>query len=259
MTFDSGDYNAADDGFETATTIANVAIATSYALNSTVYGARVTVTVTTANNIRKLFPATTDITDQWVDVWLDPNSIAFSGTDAIVFAGDMLSDGTNRTWALRLGIENSPYNLRARMRNDAGTYVDIDNAITDGPHHVRLHFVRASSNVAADGSGTLWIDDMDTPAGTWASIDNYDIYASIDRLDFGNIFSPSLVGGGGTYYLDEYRASYNSTLGTDIAADYEPQTGSPALNIGVASAYTTDYNGVARADPPDVGAFEYVA
>jgi hypothetical protein len=87
-------------------------------------------------------------------------------------------------------------------------------------------------------------------------IDNYHIFALIQSYQFGMLYSGALTAAGGTYFIDQYRTTFEAGLGTDITADFHPGVGSPALLGGVASTIVTDYAGNLRGAVPTLGAWE---
>ena len=68
----------------------------------------------------------------------------------------------------------------------------------------------------------------------------------------------------GTYYAGSTVTgdTYNNNITTDptfvtAGSDFHLQAGSPCINAGINVGLTTDYDGQAVDDPPEIGAYEY--
>jgi hypothetical protein len=103
---------------------------------------------------------------------------------------------------LRLGIFNDAHS--------ATTGSEI--IITDAPHRVEVQCHRASSDVAADGWASMWIDGV--LESTISDIDNYDLFEYTDVLYVGAVTSGN-ASNEGTFYMDEIVAN---VTGEEIGA-----------------------------------------
>jgi hypothetical protein len=268
MTFDVGygwtvdaDHKARDQGADSISA-AKFAIGAGYALNGTAYGIRVTVDGTSQYIASKTVKMPSDVIETWSEFWIDPNTIAMNAGDEMVPVADW-RDGSGggpwHSWQVQVDAWASPYRLVVYAYKDNGDAITATATLTDAPHRIRVHITRASSAVAADGTATWYLDNMVTPISSMTGIDNYDILPQLAAYQFGMLYSGTFTAAGGTYYIDGYRTSFcTSGLGTNLVTDAKPISGSPALAAGIASDILVDYTGVARADPPTIGAYETV-
>jgi len=97
---------------------------------------------------------------------------------------------SNTPWRIAsLFIRRSGADIQAVVysRNDAGTYAIVGAYTTIGTtaHTIEIYIKRATTNVAADGIVTWWLDG--TQIGTLTNVDNYDAFALLVDLEIGCI------------------------------------------------------------------------
>jgi len=149
--------------------------------------------------------------------------------DNILIANNVITGSNGGTYPGYYGIHF----------NADGTFngLQISNNIIYG-------FTNNAVNIREQGSGTCVINDVDityndfysngTDAVVWnAAVD----YTNRD-IATGNITTDPTFVGGSPY-------------------SYKLQAGSPCINAGIDVGLTTDYDGQAVSDPPEIGAYEY--
>jgi len=151
---------------------------------------------------------------------------------------------------------------------DTGTSFSGYKDITDAPHYVEIHYVRATDVGSSDGTCQWWIDGVSQD--TFTNLDNYDVFAQLQHLQMGLIYG-TLTGASGTYYLDELVVNDDGSeigpLATTAPAEanqvqvsdvptftfYPGQTSQaslyPTAAIGTASA---PYNGLDWTSPTNI-------
>ncbi len=117
----------------------------------------------------------------------------------------------------RLASTLSPFDLfDMRLRGEAGSTVDVQlNLRKDGTnagqtfitaptrdidHFFEVYYIRATSDVAADGEIYVWHDNVLVTSIT--SVDNYDIFNGVTALQVQADFIEA--GASGMYYFDEF-------------------------------------------------------
>jgi len=262
MTFDAGyawEANGnypGDQGLDSISA-AKFELNANAALNGSVYGVRVTINGTTQFNGTKNTVLPDDVRELWIEFWFDPNSMVMSPGDFFLLTAGVLGGAPWQVWGITIDAWDSPYRAYLSAMQDGGTAVTNTRTLTDAPHRIRLHLVRASTAIAADGTATWYFDNMTTPVVSMTTIDNYDIFPNMLSLQFGQLYSETFAAAGGVYFMDEYRASISPTLGTNIADDFQLLGGSPCIGAGVDVGLTTDYAGAEMNTPPDIGAYRY--
>jgi hypothetical protein len=153
--------------------------------------------------------------------YVDPNSITMQDGDQSEHSLVMITD-----------ISSNPISFLMLERTEGGEYafyavaVD-DNGVhhntqvyptTDEPHCVEVLCTRASSNVAADGGTTFWVDGVEAYS-TILGVDNYDQFADWQIIIMGAVsgLDPTTSG---TMYLDELIVNDD---GSEIGPVEEPE------------------------------------
>jgi len=166
-----------------------------------------------------------------------------------------------------IGFSSSGYNFVIRINQGLVSaitrYVYILNNVIDGASTYQrmgigmestgaMSYIYIRNNIIKDivsyGAIVYWDD-----AGTidQITITNNDLYNNVNERYYRN----------GKVVTNE---TYSDNITTDPAfvggGDYHLQAGSPCINAGIAtelSFITTDYEGDAISDPPEIGAYEY--
>jgi hypothetical protein len=188
----------------------HITASASAGLKSSATGLAVNVTSTTAFYVAKTGNNSTTGKLR-VRFYIDPNTLTMATNDT--FAVMRLFDtGYNVVIGCYLKWTGTTYQLLLEYGTDGGTLFGTGRAITDAPHYVELYVTRASSNVASDGTATMWIDGTQYDAFT--GLDNYDRFPQYANMRAGGVTGLD-AGTSGTFYLDE--VVVNET-GTQIGA-----------------------------------------
>lgn len=135
--------------------------------------------------------------------YFDPNSLTMAGGDSFYISRVYIVGAPFYMLLVRLRKNGAVLELGATAYNDAGVVSTQSLTISDAPHYAEFSFVRASSNVASDGSLQMWVDGADFY--TWAALDNYDAFAVLQII---SLEASGLdAGTSGTIYLDELQAN----------------------------------------------------
>jgi hypothetical protein len=131
--------------------------------------------------------------------YVDPNSLTMAGSDDFQICRILnSSNGRCQAW---LRYDGSSYEIRARVIDDSLTWNATSNYdISDAEHYVEIQVQYATSDVASDGTLTLWIDGAQQELIT--GLDIYDI-SKPDNARLGAV-SDIDAGTSGTLYLDEF-------------------------------------------------------
>ena len=140
--------------------------------------------------------------------YFDSNSLIMGSTDAhFIFKGFMGTATDTLQVELRPG--SGAYQVRAKLLNDAGTFI-VTNwfTISDAPHFIELDW-RASTSAGANNGGlTLWIDGVQQADLT--GVDNDTL--RVDRVRLGAL-SGIDAGTSGTYYFDAFESRRQTYIG----------------------------------------------
>ena len=132
--------------------------------------------------------------------YVDPNSITANTYDAlsICFIHSNMSPweiGEVRFAKTAVGID-----LILRGYDDDSSVIQITKlTIADAEQCVEFEITQAATDISADGTMELWVDEVSQ--GSETEIDNYDLFEAIDDVRFG---ASSVIGAwDGTFYCDE--------------------------------------------------------
>jgi len=148
--------------------------------------------------------------------FVDPNGYTQNDTQETRLAQWLDTGAGLYTCIIALRDDAGAPSFKMHYCDDAGYGGgDVSAEITDDPHYVEFHVVRATGAVAADGTVQWWIDGVDQ--GTVTGIDNWDLFANMDVVRVGA--EAVGTGGSGTIFIDEITA--NDT-GEEIGPTYIP-------------------------------------
>lgn len=136
--------------------------------------------------------------------YIDPNTLTMGESE--LFGYLLLLNSSNQiAFALNLLYSVGVYYIRPEIFSDDGSIAGSNQSLgTDAPHYVEIRGIRASSDVAADGSIQLWIDGNNKV--TLGSKDNYHRFADIASVRFGATVGLD-AGTSGTFYLAKLRVN----------------------------------------------------
>ena len=144
-----------------------------------------------------------------VRFYVDPNNLTMSEADAFyVLVLPAISN-----WAccvVQLNYNSGSYNMKLGMVDDGLATSWMGANITDAPHYVEILFQRASSAVASDGFGHIFVDGV--WEGSITDVDNYDILTEVTEIQFGAVTGIDYPDTQGTFYLDELLANDTGKL-----------------------------------------------
>jgi len=131
--------------------------------------------------------------------YVDPNGLTMANWDNFMLCA--LRDGGSTRSDVFLQRDNaSHYEIAAFVLDDTSTWQSTSYYdVTDAEHYVEILVQYASSDIASDGSLTLWIDGAQQEQV--GSLDIYDVSQPQDA-DLGAVFGID-AGTSGTFYLDE--------------------------------------------------------
>ena len=152
-----------------------------------------------------------------VRFYVDPNGITMGDWESFYLMFEGPNSGFENI-AARFYSVSGNYRMSPGVRDDGNIWRESSSvAISDAPHYIEFHLVRATSDVASDGYVDWWIDGA--AQTRLANIDNYDGWSGITDLRFGAVSSLD-AGTSGTLYLDELRANDDgSEIGVAVAAE----------------------------------------
>lgn len=133
-------------------------------------------------------------------LYMDPNSYTPNNNEVVY---TLITQPYSNGRLIHVNLRNPAdgYKIRVFGHDDGGTEKgDTHYDITDDAHYVEVYIVRASSNVASDGTMTMWIDGVQKYA--LSGIDNYDRFAALTSFDVGMLGCSAGVSG--TIYVDEF-------------------------------------------------------
>jgi len=155
------------------------------------------------------------------DLWIAATNTGTIVDSIYILNNIFLTDGTSR-YAMKILAD----------------YGDISN--------VYFH-----NNIITDHTNATWLIIDITNGGT---VDNLNITYNNLYNNF-NSNTPTTPHGAPTNY------TFSDNITTDPAfvstTDFHLQAGSPCINAGIDVGLTTDYDGQAVSDPPEIGAYEY--
>ena len=151
--------------------------------------------------------------------YFDPNGLSMGGTDDHVICHLHGTGGaTTNVGLLYLDNNGGTYQIRLNGYDDAAGHTDTTyTAISDTSHYIECQIERATTDVASDGTVTVWIDGTET-AGTVTTLDNYDLFPTIDEIRIGAAASLDTTTTG-TYYFDDLIVNDDgSEIGSAVSA-----------------------------------------
>ena len=137
--------------------------------------------------------------------YLDPNGVTMANGDKF----STLNVHTTTGGILNLILfqlqftSGTGYQLVVRSKNDSGANTDNTVNLADAPHYIECDYVRAATNVSADGSYRVWVDGVLEITET--SIDNFDHFGNMSNVRVG--VSARDGGTSGTIFIDEITAN----------------------------------------------------
>ncbi|HEY6072840.1 MAG TPA: metallophosphoesterase [Anaerolineales bacterium] len=136
--------------------------------------------------------------------YFDPNTIKMSSGNAFFLFNGFKGSSTT-VFRIEFGMGTSGYQVRARVLNDAGSWINSAWInISDAVHFLELDW-RSAANA---GGLTLWIDGAQ--AADMTGIDNNTL--SIDRVRLGAVTGID-SGTRGTFYMDEFESHRQTYIG----------------------------------------------
>lgn len=142
-------------------------------------------------------------------LYVDPNTLTMANGDQFLFHRfGQRAGGFSPVVDLFLRFETGTgFSLIAKVINDDGGQELFDVVtVSDEPHYVEYHVVRASSDIADNATFEWWIDGVSQE--TLIDIDIYNIMFDENmRFILGASSSLDAGTGPGTLYLDELRAN----------------------------------------------------
>lgn len=168
------------------------------------------------------------VTQTRLRFYFDPNSLTMANNNTFILAYFAQNGGSFlRTWYLDFRyLSATGYRLILRGLTDGGS-VPVNDVcdISDAPHYIEIHSVRAATDVSADGTLQWWVDGVDQ--GTFTGIDNYNLFADYNGRFIVGATADLDTGTSGTFYLDEFKANDDgSVIGPVGAATTYTDTGS---------------------------------
>lgn len=134
--------------------------------------------------------------------YFDPNGLSMTAQDIFVLFQIFSSGAAGVCKVYFKFTGGSEYMVRASIRDDADTWVDIDKVgLTDEPHCIEIDWQASSSDGADDGSLQLWIDEISI--GSQTGIDNDT--RNVDFLYLGA--REKDAGTSGTFFLDDFASN----------------------------------------------------
>jgi hypothetical protein len=229
----------------------DVAISSAAALHGT-YGLGILINDATDLEARK--DAAVCATPCW-RLYFDPNSKVMANGDSFSFLYIMQSGGGySDVVLLSLRKIGTAFNIGCKIANDAGGYsLDDGVDITDAPHYIEVHIVRATNSTSANGSCEWFVDGVSQ--GTAANIDNYNIMSDTANwrcklMKMGA--DAGTYGTAETVYFDDFKMTDDgATIGPVVTgwANIAKVNGIAAASItkinGIAVAGVTKVNGIA--------------
>jgi len=227
ITHETGDLSQYDS---TVTDGGKLSVAGGAALIGS-YGLQAVIDDTTSKYGQMDFTLFTSTTYRF-RIYLDPNGLTMSSGD--VFTVCTIFNSSSPRARIQLYYSGGNYQIRLLVRNDAaGNDISSYYVITDASHYIEVLIEYASSDVASDGQGTLWIDGSQKEVVS--GIDLYDL-SKPDRARLGAVADLD-SGTSGTLYLDDFVLRDDST---EIGAGGGPSPSTVIVNtLTLASSSVT--------------------
>lgn len=179
---------------------AGCSVSAAAALAATAYGLLVNITDNNPNYGYKQLASPNTSGQFRARIYLDYNTLSMANNNDYYF-WRFINSSSQAVANVRLYITSGVYKIRPTHNNDAGSEVAMTGVtISDEPHYIEVHLVRASSAVASDGTFTCWLDG--TQVGQQTGIDNYDRFPNLNIIQIGAC-SGVESGTRGTWYIDE--------------------------------------------------------
>lgn len=173
----------------------------------------------------KDFVLTTD--EFYLRFYVLPSSVAMASGDRFDIVRVVHSSGPPWYEATALlSYDGTSFEIRALFYDDSGTYHGTAyHDISDELHYIEMHVERASSDVAGDGQGHLFLDGelLETESG----IDNFDNFPTVETLRLCAIGIDS--GTTGEWFMDECVLDDSDQIGPLLPP---PETGPPPFKPG---------------------------
>lgn len=154
-----------------------------------------------------------------IRVYGDPNGCTMESWAGVHFLQVRLSGSPYNFAYIFFQANTAPYYVKAIGEDDGGgDHATNTYEISDDEHYFEIYIVRASDDVSADGTLSLWIDGAFKETVT--GIDNWDAWALINGVRAG---APSPWGTiSGTIYLDDLKANDDGTEIGPVSAAGQP-------------------------------------
>ena len=172
----------------------------SAALGSSAGGLLTTVVASTASYMVKTITTNTSGKLR-CRFYIDPNTLTMTSGDKFWVFTAKRADGTPLFY-VSLEKVSATWNLYTYCYYDTGGSSATQTVITDAPHWVEVYEVRATTNLASDGTYTWWIDTLAAPINAITGIDNYDRIADFAIFNMGAAAGVD-AGTSGPFFLDE--------------------------------------------------------
>lgn len=169
-------------------------------LHDTTYGLKCTIddTVAIYGTRNETVPASNEIRFR---AYIDPNGLTMAAADLFNFLQPRSSGPQLTLCNLSLyRTAGGDYQIRTTATEDTGSAAPDFATISDDEHYVEVHIVRATSDVASDGTVQWWVDGADQ--GTWVALDNFDVFGNMTAFRIG-VFGSIDAGTSGVLYLDQ--------------------------------------------------------
>jgi hypothetical protein len=140
--------------------------------------------------------------------YFNPNGITMSNNNALYLLYGLTSNGTV-TLRVELGRSSNGYRIRAALSNNSTTFTNTAwFNISNAPHDIEIDWQAASAAGAANGSLTLWIDNVQLASLPGISNDA----RRIESVRFGAVAGID-SGTRGTAYFDAFQSNRNTYIG----------------------------------------------
>lgn len=138
-------------------------------------------------------------------VYIDPDSLAMGAGDRFLFLRIQRSVAPTTWIQIDLGYDGSSYEIRVNVREDdtSNNFTSFYD-ISDDQHWIEVYVQRASSAIASDGTGDLYIDGV--LQEQLSGLDIYDVWSSFVQMRMGMVGGRD-AGTSGTLLLDELVAN----------------------------------------------------
>jgi len=159
--------------------------------------------------------------------YLDPNSTAFTTDYSSITVMTLQTSGGLRTTAVRLRKWPTEYRIDIIVYDNSGVANTVAaTSLTDEPHYIELQLLRASTDIATDGEGKLWVDG--SLQQTVSSIANYTRFSNLGKAFL--TCADVAAGISGTFYSDQLVVTETSdTIG--------PYGGPSPVNLAIGESF----------------------